>query len=209
MIIKPLKDQFVSAIFLSVFSITVCPIIILIFNPDLSECRDMILICTALGWPLPLVAARNWIAYCTTIIMDENGCTVKRFGIKKRYLWSELQTKCVEDHDMRNCTSRPAFYKCVIFSKRKNFHTPESIHITGYLAFFCLNPLKFFYVGFMYNPNPKNNEIDEKLFFEKMNEWGIELQEYRNFKFSPYKNYVGKTNEAEASQETEETNKLN
>ena len=30
-----------------------------------------------------------------------------------------------------------------------------------------------------------------------MSEWGIELQEYKNGKFRPYKNYVGKNKDLE------------
>ena len=191
MIIKPLKDQIVLTILLPIIAYAVFFILIASFDPDFSE-LDAYLIISSPSFVLLLYGGlRNLFAYCRTIIMDKDGCTVKFFGIKKRYLWGELETKSVEYYEMRLCASLPSFYKAVVFSKRKNFHTPEDFHLNPYL-FLCFNPFKFFYVGFIKNPNFKNNEVDEQLFMEKMNEWGIELQEYKNGKFSPYKNEAGK-----------------
>ena len=209
MIIKPLKTQFVGAIFFLILSVVSVPFIFSLVGLKIWEHKKLLLMLSVIVTvPMIVVSIRNWIANCTTIIMDEKGCTVKRFGIKKRYLWSELQTKCVEDYELRRCAGNPNYYKAVIFSKRKNFHTLKFLHIITYLMYFCLNPFKFFYVGFMYNPNPKNNEVDEKLFMEKMNEWGIELTEYKNGSFRPYKNFAGKLNEAETAQKDKKTNQL-
>jgi len=171
-------------------------VIILSFKPTFSEFKDMFLISLPFMAVLILNFPRYWFSHCRTIIMDKDGLTLKVFGIKKRYLWEEFATKSVEHYEMRLCGSNPGYYKAVIFSKRKNFHTPEDFHLNAYIAF-CLNPFKFLFVGFMLDPNPKNNEVDEELFMEKMNEWGIELQRYKNGKFTPYKNLAGISRENE------------
>ena len=83
------------------------------------------------------------------------------------------------------------------------------ISIVTYL-FSCINPWHFFSVLF----TPKDSkgiglfEFDEKLFMEKMNEWGIELTEYKNGSFRPYKNFAGKLSEAETAQKDKKTNQL-
>lgn len=199
MTIKPHKDQFVLGIVMWFLTLSPYLILFLVFHdtpPQPSQYTGLILLTVPAHIFLICLAFRNWIEVSRIIEMDEKGCTVKRIGIKKRYSWDELQTKCVEYHEFRLLSGFPAYHKVVIFSKRKNFHTPEDFHINLYSSF-CLNPFKFFYVGFLPEPNPRKNEVNENLFMEKMNEWGIELQEYKNGNFRPYKHNAVKMHDTE------------
>lgn len=162
---------------------------------------------------LALLCQILMISSCFTLFksarIDEVGITVKFLSFKKLYTWDKIKTKSIETYDQRLFGTRDSYKKGCVFSTKEKFHTPEMLSIVTYL-FSCINPWRF--VSVLFTPKDTKGiglfEIDEKLFMEKMNEWGIELSEYKNGKFAPYRNYAGKINEAEASQETEETNKL-
>lgn len=122
-----------------------------------------------------LYMLRMCFVYGRTIRVDADGCTVKFLVFKKFYSWSELKTKRIEDYRQR-LGKYDSYKKGVVFSKKANFHTPESLTLSLYLQF-CLNPFRFFFV--LFKPTAKNEfkcyEVDEQDFMDKMKEYGVVL----------------------------------
>ena len=160
---------------------------------------------------LALLCQIIMIISCFTLFksarIDEVGITVKFLSFKKLYTWDKIKTKSIETYDQRLFGTRDSYKKGCVFSTKEKFHTPEMLGIVTYL-FSRINPWRF--VSVLFTPKDTKGiglfEIDENLFMEKMNEWGIELSEYKNGKFTPYKNNAGHKSEAEATPKDE--NKL-
>lgn len=129
---------------------------------------------------LQLYMLRMYFIYGRTIRVDADGCTVKFLLFKKFYRWSDLKTKRIEDYRQRLGRYDP-YAKGVVFSKKENFRTPQSLTLSLYLQF-CLNPFRFFFV--LFKPANKNGsgayEVDEQEFLEKMAEYGVELDDRYN-----------------------------
>lgn len=117
--------------------------------------------------------------------MSEKGCTISLWHYKKEYTWDDFKVKAVVD--ISN-TFRPSsefiYEKGIIFSlhplrKRKlSFVRKRKFSPSGYCA-----EHPFSYVCIYFTPEQKKiwhdtyYEVDEKVFMEKMKEWGIELEE--------------------------------
>ena len=117
------------------------------------------------------------ISYGRVFEMDENGCTIKFLFFKaRRYKWSEFKTIRLEDNSQRLFGGDP-YKKCVVFSTRENFHTPEMINILTYMEL-CLRPFRFFVVFFKTKTSKEVGvyKVDEELFMSKMKEFGVEVQ---------------------------------
>ena len=175
MVIKCSKGCIGSNVFIWVFA-TLSPVFMV-----LNDWHDRLIPFIIAEAILQLCCIRAFYVYGKTIIMDECGCTVKFLFFKKRYSWDELKTKCIESYDQRLMGRNDPYKKGVVFSSRKNFHTPSLIAIQHYLLT-CLNPFHFFVVLFAppiqkFTTGTGVYEVDEKEFMEKMLQWGIVLTE--------------------------------
>ncbi|MBQ3004413.1 MAG: hypothetical protein IJD88_00635 [Clostridia bacterium] len=128
----------------------------------------------------------HWISYGRTLKMDKDGCTITFLKISKRYKWTELETKRVEDYSNAIRTFEP-FYAGVIFYKKKT-RKPKWILPSVFSKY--VHPFSFFYVYF--NPHidtrtvkAKNSKqpsvyyVEESEFLKQMAEWGVELEDTR------------------------------
>ena len=125
-----------------------------------------------------IVNIRQIISYGRVFEMDENGCTIKFLFFKaRRYKWSEFKTIRLEDNSQRLFGRGVPYKKCVVFSTRENFHTPEMIDILTYMEL-CLRPFRFFVVFFKTKTSTEVGvyEVDEELFMSTMKEFGVEVQ---------------------------------
>ena len=118
-----------------------------------------------------------------TIIMNENGCTLKLWQYKKIYTWIELKEKYIEN--CKSYTTSDPYSVTVIFSIKK-LNKSKTMLPTTYNIFFHPFSFSFFYVYFKVKdmhwesliPYPEIYPVDEKEFLDKMQEWGIELEIY-------------------------------
>ena len=127
-----------------------------------------------------IIALRCCFVLGRTLIIDENGCTVKFLCFKKRYRWKELKTIRIEDY--RDCHEDGTPYqKGIIFSKHERVHRHkwfkplERSIVWG-------NPFRFFFVYFKPTeerknrfPFPKVYEVDEEEFIALLSEWGVQF----------------------------------
>ena len=167
--------------------------LILIIDSHNSNSQEFIALIIVVTIILQIIILRACLIIFKKIDINKNGCSVKFLFFKKTYTWDMLKTKSIEHYGQRLFGRINSYEKGCVFSVKKNFHTPEIMGISSYL-FSCINPFRFFVVLFSSKDSKGSGlfEVDEQLFMEKMNEWGIELQEYKNGKFSPYKNEAGK-----------------
>ncbi len=126
-----------------------------------------------------------WITYGRTLIMDEEGCTVKFLGFSRKYKWTELKTKRIEDYT-RALSYREPYTGGVIFYKKRT-RKPQWITPANYS--FCVHPFTFFFVYFTpntsapvgsYHYRMKVYEVNENEFLNQFKEWNVELEDVRN-----------------------------
>lgn len=169
MIISPKRTLILYTIFLWCFC-TVFPLFYyFVFDSNIAA-----IIC---GILFQLLMIRFFIAYFKTIEITQDGCTVKLLCFKRKYQWSDLKTKRIENYESRLFGRSDYYEKGVVFSTRKNFCTPELIGISTYLLF-CLNPFKFFVI--LFKPSFKKvsiptYEVDEEEFMKYMSAINITI----------------------------------
>ena len=162
--------------------IGVCVWMILSFEINLSSEADvicMIIMTMFLGF-----LARFWLSDSRTLIMDEEGCTVCLWFIRKKYLWKNLRVKRIEHY-----YNAPGYYytEGVVFSIHK-IHKPKWMHASTYSN--LVHPFSFFYVYFSIKPyiwrggdreinGGRKYEVDEEMFLEKLKSWNVELEDTR------------------------------
>ena len=130
--------------------------------------------------PALLLIALDLISSGRTIVMDESGCTVHFWIFQKKYKWEQLKTKRIEKY-----TSPPMFnglFRCYYLTEAMfcphKARKPKFIRPSTYVI---LHPFSCIYV----NMHPsvgiwqrgRSYEVDETVFYEKMNQWGINLEE--------------------------------
>ncbi len=125
------------------------------------------------------------ISYRRTLIMDEEGCTIKFLWFTHKYKWTELETKRIEDYTNALRYMEP-YGKGVIFYK-KRVRKPKWILPSHYNIF--IHPFSFFFVYF--DPHIDSRIIkkkrakqalycvEESEFLKQMAEWGVELEDTR------------------------------
>ena len=145
--------------------------IVFVWGCDLS-----VEIALTINAPVAILILLNSIATGRTFILDETGCTVCFLKYKKRYTWSELKTKRIEQHHLPSMLAgrlAPPYTKEVIISPRK-VHKPKSVRMELYSLIY---PLSCVYVHFSMENDKyrygKNYEIDEEIFWEKMRQWDV------------------------------------
>ena len=162
MIIKPTKDLYASA-FLSLIC-TIGFFIVLFFEVGLSP----VLLVPVL---LIIVAIKYCIASLRTIELSKVGIQVSFLCFKKLYLWNDLATKRIVDLKHEH---RIAYKRAVIFCKNKTRIFKRTPGIYNILV----NSFNFVCIYF----EVKNNhfrlyEVNETIFLEILNFWGVELEE--------------------------------
>ncbi len=171
MIIKASKDYHYTCV-LCILAVVFCSVLLW------AKSHNMLVVC-AMCVPALFLAVNAWVAGGRTLIMNEKGCTIQFFGVRRFYAWSELQTKKIEDYAFA-IGSRQPYKKGAVFFKKK-CHKPKWLKPFDYCMFF--HPFRFFFVYF--NPhivNPKwtyayfeEYVVDEESFLKKMEEWQVEL----------------------------------
>ena len=174
MIIKPEKTTIVIAVFLF---FTYIPLVLVTMSNGVS------LVASLEGWGIYLLLAlRCGLESCRTLIMDEEGCTVKILFIKKKYHWDELKVKRIEKYMHKYGYKSLPYNGCAVFSKRK-IRKPKRMHPADYSM--LVHPFSFFYVCFHSDKPlqkwvsyyPPDYEVDEDEFRELMKKWNVELEE--------------------------------
>ena len=127
------------------------------------------------GIPLFSLIFLYWLSTGRTLIMDEQGCTVRFLCFHRTHRWENLQEKSVADYKSLSHQPMP-YHGGVVFSARKMKNTSASHPV----YFSALRPLSSFYVYFKPvhsgdNSYVKLYTVDESAFLQKMNEWGISL----------------------------------
>ena len=113
-----------------------------------------------------------WIGGRETIL-EEQGCTVKLLFIKRFYAWDEFKTKCIIEHEHLLCGGE-AFIRCAVFTKKKKFKKPKIFSMV--LRTLIPRSLSYIVIGIGPAERLNKSHIDEELFYEKMNEWGVTLE---------------------------------
>jgi len=133
------------------------------------------------NFPVLLVMIPGMITSGRTFIFDQDGITVIFWKYRKKYTWDQLKTKRLETHDlpsMLDGRGSAPYLKEVIFSPHK-IRKPRFIHANTYCMF---HPLSCIFVNFSiedetYDESSRYYEVKEEVFMEKMNEWGVVLEE--------------------------------
>ena len=106
------------------------------------------------------------------LMLDNEGVTVKFLFYKKKYSWDYFQTKRIQTF-AKSLSGEPSV-RGAFFSKKKK----KTVIMPHHKDLFF--PFSFRYVYFATNSKLEGApffEVDEKLFREKMEEWGVELIE--------------------------------
>ena len=131
-----------------------------------------------------IILVRYWISIGRTLIMNEEGCTVKFFWYSRTYSWSELETKQIEDYTHSYGGRQP--YKAGAIFYHKQTKKPSWLPPDGWSVF--LHPFSFVFV--LFNPHveykaavaypyPDAYLVEETEFRKKMAEWNVELKDNR------------------------------
>ena len=173
MVIKRDKDY---NIYLVVYVITfVCLFCLYRFGFDTSVGFAFLI-----NTPVYIIAIAGLISTGRTFIMDEEGCTVVFWKYRKKYMWEELKTRRIEEHTFpsmhRGRVGYP-YLKGAIFAPYK-IHKPRIIRANLYSLFHpfsciyinCSIPNTNYQIGRYY-------EVEETTFCQKMNDWGVTLEE--------------------------------
>lgn len=126
---------------------------------------------------------RLWVMYGRTYIMDENGCLIKFLWIRKFYRWDEFKIKRYENYS-GTFSDGNSYYGAAVFSPHK-VRRPKFLQFEGYIGAFRLRvfscvfvqfkrPIKLEKLKYQY---PDAYVVDEHIFKQKMDEWGIEIVE--------------------------------
>ena len=173
MVVTRNKDYKVIALLYIVF--VVLFLLILVFAMNLSVGLSFLF-----AMPFCILFILDLISTGRTFIMDEDGCTVCFWKYRKKYLWNELKTKRIEKHSIPSIFK--ARYACpyldeAIFSPFV-IHKPRFMRAAGYS---CFHPVSCIYVHFRVGTDNWNlgryYEIEETVFRQKMEDWGIEMEE--------------------------------
>lgn len=175
MIIKPNIEKIVDIIVLFIVYV-----LLVIATVDL----EISLLVSVFGiWGIYLLfVLRFWLESCRTLIMDEEGCTVKFLFIKKKYRWDELKVKRIEKYMHRYGYKSLPYNGSAVFSKKK-IRKPKRMDPADYSM--LVHPFSFFYVRF-HSEKPLQKwtvyaspdyEVDEDEFRELMKKWNVELEE--------------------------------
>ena len=161
-------------VFAYIFSF-VCLSLIYVYGMQAPLCIALLI-----NTPAYLLIILSLISTGRTFIMDEEGCTVCFWKYCKKYTWKEMKTKKIESHDLpsmlRGKFTCP-YTKEAIFSPYR-VHKPKSIRSWLYSL---LHPLSCIYVNFSLENDSyelgRYYEVDEKIFRQKMEQWGVQLEE--------------------------------
>ncbi len=128
--------------------------------------------------PAYLLYINVWLSMGKTLIMDERGCTVKLLMFTKFYPWEHFTVKQIV-HYQEAYGIRVSHSKGATFIHKKIDELQKML--PEYYSM-LLAPLSVIYVKFP-EPDIKPGDkldfyvVDESLFREKMDEWGVELDE--------------------------------
>lgn len=131
--------------------------------------------------PIILVVLPGAIASGRKFVFDKDGITVSFWLYKKTYTWTQLRTKRIEKHDLPSMLAKgsPPYLNEAIFSPY-NVRKPRFIRASTYSFF---HPFTCIFVNFSTEDNTYTTgryyEISEGVFREKMNDWGIVLEELK------------------------------
>ena len=139
----------------------------------------------ALFWILPswIIAGIPYsICMGRTIVLSAKGCTIYFLGYHKSYLWEQLKCKRVED--CYNYRSREIVrYKKMVTLSTRHLKKRRVLQPTAFTLLFRPFSGVYFYFKSDIKEQDKSfyrdlrmYEVDETLFWEKMKEWGVELE---------------------------------
>ena len=121
-----------------------------------------------------------WFVFGKTIVLDEEGCTIKFFCFQKRYLWSDFQTKQYAKYSgsfRRYSLPYASGAEFCLKSQRKK-------KTMGFDAYSFFHPWTFFFVFFSECDSKDRIKmwysyyvVNESEFRSKLQEWGVEMEE--------------------------------
>lgn len=127
-----------------------------------------------------ILLGSGWVGGGRKFVMDKEGCTIHFLWFKRRYKWEELQTR------------RYAVYRTKIFSQNPprfvqsgaefSVKKIKKFRHTDATTYAKRHPFTFFYVSFPDKETEPQNVtylVDETEFRELMQEWGVEMEEYK------------------------------
>lgn len=124
----------------------------------------------------------NWLmTICRTFILDEEGCTVRFWKLKKTYKWPEFQTKQIETKG--NYLSRDLPYDTVIVFYKKRTRKPRWVQPYNWCA---LHPFSYIFIHFKSESKDgwfRIYEADKELLLGKLEEWGVQLEEIDTIRY--------------------------
>ena len=153
------------------FACLVCLIVLLY-----AVSRSVLLAVAVGGVPLFSLILLYWISTGRTLVMDEQGCTVRFLCFRRTHRWESLQEKSVADY--KDISHKPMpYHGGVIFSSRKMKNAGASHPV----YFSALRPFSSFYVYFSpkhtvgENSYVKLYTVEESTFRDKLASWGVVL----------------------------------
>lgn len=126
-----------------------------------------------------IIQIRGAISQNRTFIFNENGIEVSLFNYKTTYLWNELEVKQLVD--CHNALGDGDIYERGALFSPRYIHRPKWMKLCTYGSLF--HPWSLIFINFYPQTLTLGKDyahiyaVDEKLFIEKMTEWGVELEE--------------------------------
>lgn len=177
MIIKSSKENRQIVICVFVFTL-----IVFVLFSALSDFKNFILP-TLISMFITVLNIRFWVSTDRTLVINQEGCTVKFMCFSKTYRWSELKIKSVV-----NCKNAiggvEPYNSCVIFStKHRNpswlLPSSYSFHAHPYSFIFIYFDPHIKYDRWIVRRNPDSYVVDENEFLKKMAEWNVKIKDER------------------------------
>lgn len=177
MVLKPMRGITIHMAVVAAFIVSVIVLFMITFDlPLLAYSPLSVLVFFFINY---------WITHGRTIVFSKDGCRVAWLCFSKMYAWADLRTKRYEQYTkFSNLWERnsPYQYGAVFSPHRVRKAIIDKAATRGPVSFFAFSHIYvYFYPNDGYEP-PKNADplffaVNEKLFRQKMQEWGVVLDD--------------------------------
>lgn len=130
-----------------------------------------------IGATLICICILEMIAFCRTLEMSQDGCTISFLVFRRSYKWKNFAIKRVEDYG--KCRISDRVYNEGIFFSLYPWKKPKWVSAGYYMI---RHPWSCFAIHFKSNKriyvrgHADTYEVDRRFFIERMKEWGIEIE---------------------------------
>ncbi len=132
---------------------------------------------------ISIAAIGHYILDCRTLVFTEQGICVKIAFYSKMYQWTDFKEKRIMEYDFFRRRGPVGYERGAVFSihriRRHLYNVPIEER-------FSIHLFSRIYVNFPWTNDPDERKkipmsypIDEKLFRDKMKEWGVQIDEKR------------------------------